>query len=344
MFKKIFRKIKKLIRLKSSIFWNWFNDKYWIKKIIKEEQLETKQNMRTLSNMFSLWNHLLNSYINFQYVTEFFTRFRKELGINESDILYLDSGFKDLGVSIRLATLWYYKSSYFHLRRFIEAYIAIVWNSLYKNIDKKRIWDKMEYLNGINNQVDKIYFRASELYKIYDYLSTTQVHGHKDKNINVINFKSFVSIWSMTFLIVNNMLYTFFQDKIEKHRTKDIENPVKWERNYYRYIFWYLFTCDAYIFDSIELDPDLKRFYRAEVKLDPRGVIWNHYKERVKNLGDINQYMRQVEKFDKRIRVIIKDLWEKYRYLENKIYIDESSFDELEKFYEKEKISNRFVT
>lgn len=164
LFEKFRNKLKFLFNFYDSQLYRWLNnDKKWLKDLIKAEKEVEKLSKRKLWNRFSKfhWDYTITSYfVNFQYFVELINIHGEEMWLTKSMLYYNNNWWDDLYISLRLSLMWHYKSSFFHLRSFMENYFQMIWEYSIKvwKVDietkefkdiKEKVKPKFRYLTSI---------------------------------------------------------------------------------------------------------------------------------------------------------------------------------------------------
>jgi hypothetical protein len=135
--KKTKKKFSNLFEFNNSQLYSWLYqwDKKWLKHLIKQEKEIEKMSKNFLWKQTSkLSGYTLDSYyVNFQFIVELLNRYPKQLLLNKELLKYNNNGWDDMYVSLRLSLMWHHRTSFFHLRSFIENYFELVWWYAEKN-------------------------------------------------------------------------------------------------------------------------------------------------------------------------------------------------------------------
>ncbi len=318
--KEVKRKISSSFEFNNSQFYRWLDDdKKWLLDLIKAEKIVEKSSKHYLWKSFSspLWDYAVTSYfVNFQYFIELLHIHGKKMWLTKKMIDYSNNWWDDLYISLRLSLIWYYKASFFHLRSFMENYFKMVWEYSIKRwkVDvetkefkgiKDTVKVKFRYLTSHNknkklakNDINLDYlFDGEEFAKIYDYLSK-YIHNKKHIKNNYVDtiefneeiFDKYLRISWLVMLLTIRLVYGFMEKEIEKQWIKNIQKPIKWERNYYRYMIWEMIYWDMF-YDLFE-DKISRDFFKNEVKIDAEK-LYPKLKETIKDLKMYNKLRKQ---------------------------------------------------
>lgn len=316
---------------KNSQVFSWLKE--WDKKGI-DELIRAEKEIEKLSKNY-LWHHqnrlswytLDSYYVNFQYIVELLNRYPKELKLNKKLLSYNNSWFDDMYVSLRLSLMWHYRTSFFHLRSFIENYFELVWWYSEKNwylsksklitlwLINKKTWEisekispRMKYFSfswkvqewwkekNLHNFSSDYYFHWEELSKVYHYLSKF-THLENDLNLSYSDqlkynekyLDLYYRLWWLALILVSRMLYSFMSHNIEKVWLNPLIKPIPWERNYYRYVIWEMIWDNWLFYDLYEDKVGRKLFlHKNWMWLDVNRLIWDA-EDKIK---DIKMYDR----------------------------------------------------
>ena len=304
------RQINYFSEFKNSQFFRWLNsDKRGLKHLMElEKQVEKESKYFIWKNIsHPLSDYSVTSYfVNFQYFVEFINIHGRKIKLLKDMRVYANDWWEDLYVSLRLSLMWHYKTSFFHLRSFMENYFMMIWeHSLrYWKIDtewkgfkwtKNKIKPKFRYLTS--NEKNKQLFRNNinldylfdweEFCKIYDYLSKITHNRTKIKTnySETISFdedlldKYLMLSW-LVMLLTIRLVYGFLEKDIKQQWMKTIEKPVPWTRNDYRYIIWEMIFGDMF-YDLYE-NKKSRDFFKNEVWIDAER-LYPKLKETIKD-------------------------------------------------------------
>lgn len=84
----------------------------------------------------------------------------------------------------------------------------------------------------------------------------------------------------LVMLLTIRVVYGFMEKEIEKQWIKPLQNPVPWERNYYRYLIWEMILWD--MFYELYEDKINRDFFKDEVKIDAEK-LYPKLKETIKD-------------------------------------------------------------
>lgn len=309
--KNIKRKMSYSFKFNNSQFYIWLNkDKKGLKDLIKAEKLVEKSSKYYLWKKIwkPLWEYSITSYfVNFQYFVELLNLHGIKMWLTKKILIHNNNWWEDLYISLRLSLMWHYKSSFFHLRSFMENYFQMVWEYSIKvwKVDtetKEFKWinntvkNKFRYLTSseknkklTENNINLDYLFNWEVYvKIYNYLSE---YAHNKKQIknnysdtimfNEEIFDKYMRLSWLVMLLTIRLVYWFMKKEMEKQWIKVIQNPIPYERNYYRYIIWEMVYWD--MFYLLYEDKISRDFFKKEVKIDVEK-LYPKLKESIKEM------------------------------------------------------------
>lgn len=316
------RKSSDLSSFQNSQFYQWLNnDKKWLKDLIKAEKSVEKLSKRKLWNRFSKfhWDYLVTNYfVNFQYFVELLNVYGSEIWLTQTMLDYNNDWWDDLYISLRLSLMWHYKSSFFHLRSFMENYFQMIWDYSIKvwKVDtttkefldiKDKVKPKFRYLTSntknkkiIENNINLDYlFDWEEYAKIYDYLSKFTHNKNKLRftysetiNFNDEIFEKYMRLsWLVMFLTIR-VIYWFMEKEIESQWLKPLQKPIPGEMNYYRYPIWEMIFWD--MFYELYEDKINREFLKNEVKIDAEK-LYPRLKETIKDLEMYDKLRKQAK-------------------------------------------------
>lgn len=308
------KKVKRIknyyYKFNNSQLYLWLKeDKKWLKNLISSEKKVEKSSKYFLWKKFSnpiLEYAITDYFVNFQYFVEFINIYWEKIDLTKEMINHNNDWWDDLYISLRLSLMWHYKWAFFHLRSFMENYFMMIWEYSIKvwKVDietkefkdiKEKVKPKFRYLTSniknkklAENNINLDYlFDWEEYAKIYDYLSKFTHNKKQIKNnysetiiFNEEIFDKYMRLSSLIMLLTIKLSYAFMEKEIEKYRLNSIQNPVPYERNYYRYIiqemiFWDMFY-DLYE-NRINRD-----FLKNEVNIDAEK-LYPKLKETIKD-------------------------------------------------------------
>lgn len=267
---------------------------------------------------FSKWKYLfwINSYessfeyefYNFQLLIELLQRFQKEIKISDRSITYLFSANEDIKLCYRFLYLWYYNTSWMHLRWFFEKmihFILFYFDDLWK-IDVKipfkledkiniclKIWE-LSHKNEDNKGKDvynKYYFPVWEIMKLYQFYSIDYVHNWKPNSNLCFDEKEFKKIYfliNITLIYLPRFLKVTIWEQIETYWKHKILHPVeeyKYYWNYIQFLFWenkLLTNQYSWVYNLIHDDKDNKKYAFEELWLDINNLFEKEYLENIK--------------------------------------------------------------
>lgn len=307
------RKSSDLSSFQNSQFYKWLNnDKKWLKDLIKAEKSVEKLSKRKLWNRFSKfhWDYLFTNYfVNFQYFVELLNVYGSEMWLTKSTLNYNNDWWENLYISLRLSLMWHYRSSFFHLRSFMENYFQMVldysiqkWivdvnNPEFKNLLKKysvtpkiiflTSFEKNNRLKDFNINLDYL-FDWCEYSKIYKYLSWyIHIEGRVKNNYSetiIFNeeiFEKYMRLSWLVMILTIRLVYWFMEKEIESQWLKPLLKPIPWEMNYYRYPIWEMIFWD--LFYELYEDKINREFFKNEVWIDAEK-LYPKLKETIKDL------------------------------------------------------------
>lgn len=320
--KKIKRNISYSYEFNNSQLYKWLNDdKKWLKDLIKAEKEVEKLSKRKLWNKFSEfhWDYTITSYfVNFQYFVELLNIYGEKMWLTQSMLDYNNNWWEDLYISLRLSLMWHYKSSFFHLRSFMENYFQMIldysikkWivdlnNPEFKKLLRKHSvspkiifltsFDKNIKLKDFNINLDYL-FDWEEYSKIYKYLSWYTHLERRVKNnysetiaYNEEVFDKYMRLSGLIMLLTIRLVFWFMEEEIKKQWLNTIQNPIPWERNFYRYIIWEMIFWD--MFYELYEDKINRDFFKNEVKIDAEK-LYPKLKETIKDLEMYSKLRKQ---------------------------------------------------
>lgn len=277
-----------------------------------------EEEVYNLSVKFSNWkcwwsfntyeDSLETTFYNLQLLLELLTRFQDEMQISDKSIKYLLSAHEDLKLSYRFVYLWYYNTSWIHLRWFFEKmihFIFIYFDDLWKIDDPKpfnlkdkintclKIWE-LSFKNIDNQDKDLYnihYFPVWEILKLYKFYSNDYVHDWKpDSNLSfdTKEFKKIYFLINITLIYLPRFLKATIGDQIELYWKQEIFNPIedyKYYRNYLQYMFGEnkIFTNQySEIYNLIHDDADNYTYAFEDLKLDTNNLFEKEYLDKMK--------------------------------------------------------------
>lgn len=286
--KKILREINWDVHKGTDQFWTGLNnDKKWMNEFISREIENQSKSIEIISKKYSwIKDFPATSYfVNYQYLLEFIIRFQVELWLTEKETYFFEDWFEDLYIALRLALQWHYRTSYIHMRSFLEKNITIIYtyckrNKYFEGVEYTEQWDyarTIELFTKIwkwESWNFEAYFDAGEYNKLYAY---TSKHTHFNKKFANFNYnidfseetlvQCMETIWMCMFMSWG-MFYAFLSEKIELYWLTTLLKPIPYERSFYRYVIWDLLKwCDTMIFNTIN-EKRLNDFFVNEIKLD----------------------------------------------------------------------------
>ncbi len=315
------KKIKrKRVNYLSEFYWSqlyrWVNrDKNGLKHLMVAERWVEK------SSKYFIWKkmfypssdyNITNYFANFQYFVELINVHGRKIWFLKDMRIYANNGWDDLYVSLRLSLMWHYKSSFFHLRSFMENYFMMVWehslkywkvDTEWKNFKwtKNKIKPKFRYLTSSeknsklaehNINLDYL-FDWEEFVKIYDYLSkiTHNIKSVKVDYSETITFdedtfdKYLMLSWLVMILIIR-LVYGFTEKSMEKQWWNTIQKPVPWSPSYYKRIIWEMIHWDMF-YDLYE-NKHSRDFFKNDVGIDAEK-LYPKLNETIKNMKRYQQ-------------------------------------------------------
>jgi len=324
--KKITRKkVNYLSDFYESQLYKWINDdKNWLKHLIEAEKQVEKSSKHFIWKKMShpFWEYSVTSYfVNFQYFVELINVHGEEIWFSKDIHYYANDWWEDLYVSLRLSLMWHYKSSFFHLRSFMENYFMMVWeysiehwkidleSNAYKRIWKHAVTRKFKYLTSseknkklAEHDIDLDYlFDGEEFSKIYDYLSKithnkTNVKTDYSKTIAFDEdmFDKYLMLSWLVMLLTIRLVYWFTEKSMEKQWLHNIQKPISWSPSYYRRIIWEMIHGDMF-YDLYE-NKHSRNFFKNEVKIDAEK-LYPRLKETIKDMKMYDK-LRKEAKWD----------------------------------------------
>lgn len=274
-------------------------------------------------------------FYNFQLLVELLTRFQKEIQISDKSINYLISAHEELKLSYRFLYLWYYNTSWIHLRWFFEKMIHFIlfhYDALGK-LDKiptplkdkinlcLKIWE-LSHKNTENIDKDiynQYYFPVWEIMKLYQFYSIDYVHEWKpnsDLYFDAKEYKKLYFLIQITLIYIPRFLKATIGEQIEKYWKHEILNPLGECKYYWNYMQFFFgenkFITNQYseIYNLIHDDPEHKKYAFEELKLDINNLFEKEYLKEIK----ISDKLRKKAKCNK----------DKYKELSANYYKDKS--------------------
>lgn len=305
---------------KNSQFYQWLNnDKKWLKNLIDAEKQVERLSKQKLWSRFSQyhWDYTITCYfVNFQYFVELLNIHGKEMGLSEEMLDCNNNWWEDLYISLRLSLMWHYKSSFFHLRSFMENYFQMIWDYSIKagkvdtetkefNGIKDKVKPKFLYLTSatknkklIEYDINLSYlFDGEEYAKIYNYLSKFTHNKNRIKTnysetilFDEIIFDKYMRLSWLVMLLTIRVVYGFMKKEMEEQWIKPLQHPIPWEMNYYRYpigemIWWNLFH-------ELYEDEINRKLFVEEIWIDIKK-LYPHLDDDIKFLKDSEEMRMQ---------------------------------------------------
>lgn len=288
------KEFSNLFEFNNSQLYSWLYewDKKWLKHLIKQEKKIEKLSKNFLGKQTSKPSgYTLDCYyVNFQYIVELLNRYPKQLWLNKKLLVYNNNGWDDMYVSLRLSLMWHHRTSFFHLRSFIENYFELVWWYTEKNnylsqskliklwLINKKTWEisekitpRMKYFSyswseeiswkrvNYHDISCDYYFHWEELAKVYNYLSKithlewlSNFSQWDNLEYNEKYLDLYYRLWGLVMLLVSRMLYGFMSHNIEKVWMNEVEKPIPWSPSYYRRIIWEMMGDNGLFYDLYE--------------------------------------------------------------------------------------------
>lgn len=251
-------------------------------------------------------NCLEYPFYNFQLLVELLDRFHREMWISDENLNYILYAFEDLKLAYRFLYLWYYTTSWFHLRWFFEK--NIYW--IYYHLVESNKMEALEYENDIwliakeclkigelsckNTDLDddtynEYYFPTWEIKKLYKYYSMNYVHNTRpntDLQFSAEEFKKLYFLIEITLIYVPRFFKVTIWKLMEECWKNKILKPVEWYLYYYNYLsflFWenkIISNQYSTIYNLIHDDKDNEKFIK-ELWIDEHNLFEKEYLKQV---------------------------------------------------------------
>ncbi len=102
----------------------------WIFELNKKEKVSFNETKKFIDNpkniLFDYKQSYLRNFYYLQLLVELFNRYQRKMKISDEGIKYLNTSYEDMKLSFRFQMLWYYNTSWIHLRWFFEKIIHFV--------------------------------------------------------------------------------------------------------------------------------------------------------------------------------------------------------------------------
>lgn len=292
----------------------------WIFELSKKESKifeDTKVFIKQW-NIGSYEEEYLRNFYYLQLLVELLNRFKKEMNISDNSINYLNTAYEDIKLAFRFLMLWYYNTSWIHLRWFFEKIIHVViihyidiwrvseiittlnWKKEYfikKTLEYKineciKRWDFSVFNkeNEWKDVYDKYYFPTKEVLKLYSHYSFDYVHDWNPtsdikfdklefKRINLLLNLSHIFVWRFFKITIWESIEKYWWNKV----LKQIEDyPYYW--NYLQSFFWenkLLSNQFSYIYNIIHDDKDNTDFVFNILWLNKQNLFSKEYLDQI---------------------------------------------------------------
>lgn len=263
-------------------------------------------------------NDLLYDFYYLQLLLELVTRFKKEMNISDRSSNYLNVAIEDIKLSFRFQLLWYYNTSWIHLRWFFEKVIHFI---IYYYIDSWKIkeieitkgWKEVSFVgktlkekinsclkiwelsyHNLENQgkevFDKYYFPTSEVLKLYAHYSYDYVHSWTPTSqiqFEENEYKEIQFLMKITFIFIWRFIAVTIWETIEKYRKHEIlkqvdDRPCYW--HYLQFFFGYnkIFSNQfSGIYNLIHDNPYIKDFTYNKLLLVREELFSKEYLDEI---------------------------------------------------------------
>ncbi len=293
----------------------------WIFDLNKKEKSTFKETLSFINKPRILHDYKQSYLRNFYYLqllVELLNRFQKEMKISDESIKYLNTSYEDMKLAFRFQMLWYYNTSWIHLRWFFEKIIHFI---IFHFIDQWRLskvvinknWIKEKFINkslefkineclkqwdfsikNLKNEwkdiYNKHYFPTKEVLKLYSHFSYDYVHDWtptSDIKFDKINFKKIDFLFKLTHIFIWRFIKISIWELIEQHWDRTIKKqiddyPYYW--NYLQQYFWEnkTFTNQySYLYNIIHDDKDNFNFAFNELKLNRNNLFSKEYLDNI---------------------------------------------------------------
>jgi len=301
----------------------------WIFELPKKEKNTFKDTLKFIKSWkISNYNdEYIRNFYYLQILLELVNRFKKEMNISDDSIKYLNVAIEDMKLAFRFQMLWYYNTSWIHLRWFFEKIIHFIvfhyiesW-IINETIKKWSLKDKINEclenwdfsLKNKDNEwkdiYDKHYFPTNEVLRLYSHYSFDYVHDWtptSDIQFDKIEFKKIDLLFKLTHTYVWRFIKVTIWENIEKYWDRKIEKQIDdwacyW--NYLQQFFWenkMLSDQYSYVYNIIHEDKDNMNFAFNVLKLNKNNLFSKDYLDRI----------------NKHDRLMKKAKWDKNKYWE----------------------------
>ena len=278
----------------------------WIFELNKKEKIIFKESLKFIKKwvLQDYEQSYLRNFYYLQMLLELVNRFKKEMNISDDSIKYLNVAIEDMKLTFRFQMLWYYNTSWIHLRWFFEKIIHFIvfhyietWR-IDKSFEKKSLKDKINEclkkwdfsLKNKDNEwkdiYDKYYFPTSEVLKLYSHYSFDYVHDWtptSDIKFDKLEFKKINLLFKLTHTFIWRFIKVTIWGSVEKYWDRKIKKQIEEYPCYWHYLqqfFWenkMLSNQYSYIYNIIHDDKDNKNFAFNILKLDKNNLFSKKY-------------------------------------------------------------------